>query len=74
MRPSTGCSKIDEPTRVRGAGGNAPLIAQVIAEKFLAEQQFAPVKQMDLRRVEYQARSDITGVRCRAKPRISPPE
>jgi len=30
------------------ASGNVPLIFQVISEKFLAEQQFTPVKQMDL--------------------------
>ena len=30
------------------ASGNAPLIFQVISEIFLAEQQFTPVKQMDL--------------------------
>ena len=29
-------------------GGNASLIAPIISEKFLAEQQFIPVKQMDL--------------------------
>ena len=31
------------------AGGNAPLICQVIAEKFLAEQQFSPLKQVNFR-------------------------
>jgi len=30
------------------ASGNAPLIFQVISEKFLMEQQFTPVKQMDI--------------------------
>jgi len=30
------------------SGGNAPLIFQVISAKFLMEQQFTPVKQMDI--------------------------
>jgi hypothetical protein len=30
------------------AGGNAPWFFQVISEKFLMQQQFTPMKQMDL--------------------------
>jgi hypothetical protein len=55
-------------------GGNASLFALIISEKFLAQQQFIPLKPMDLWCVEYRARGNIPDIRCRAKFRSSPAE